>query len=198
MYVSSREASKKLGLHPNTLRKYADDGKIKHYRTESGQRRYDVGSFLGEKTETATVCYCRVSSYKQKDDLQRQVEYMRERFPRAEIIKDVGSGLNYKRKGLKAILERAMRGDKLTLVVAHRDRLCRFGIELVRQIIEFHGGEVLVLEEREMSPEEELTTDLLSIIHVFSSRLHGLRNYKSRIRETLSKQGTEEDPKTLD
>ena len=97
MYITSRAASKVLGLHPNTLRRMANNGEIKYYKTKSGQRRYDTDDYLGNKKTTTTICYCRVSSYKQKDDLQRQVAYMSERFPGAEIITDIGSGLNYKR-----------------------------------------------------------------------------------------------------
>ena len=193
MFVKSKEASKILGLHPNTLRRYADENKIKYYKTESGQRRYDVESYLGNSYDPVTICYCRVSSTKQRDDLERQVEFMREQYPEAEIVRDIGSGLNYKRKGLKAILERAMRGDQLKVVVAHRDRLCRFGFDLIVWIIELAGGEVVVLKEDNLSPEQELTADLLSIIHVFSCRLHGLRNYKERIREAVSNDRTEED-----
>lgn len=115
---------------------------------------------------------------------------MREAYPQAEIVKDIGSGLNFKRKGFKALLERAMSGDKLTVVVAHRDRLCRFGFDLVRDIIERSGGRIMVLNETRLSPEQELVTDLLSIIHIFSARLHGLRSYKNKIREDVSNQDT--------
>ncbi len=90
------------------------------------------GAKKSEPERTDTICYCRVSSSKQRDDLARQVAYLHGLFPDAEVIKDVGfSGLNYKRKGLRAILERIVRPDKLTIVVAHRDRLTRFGFELI-------------------------------------------------------------------
>ena len=108
IYVTSKEASKQLGLHPNTLRHYADNGTIKFYRIESGQRRYNVDAYLGLQQQTSTIC-CRVSSPKQRGDLERQIQFMQSRYPKAEIVKDIGSGLNYKRKGLKTILGRAMR-----------------------------------------------------------------------------------------
>lgn len=143
MLVPIRKASQMTGLHPNTLRKYADNGKFKAIRlTENGQRLFDTSSFeyvkLEKEIETAqsTVCYCRVLSGKQKDDLARQIVYMREKFPNAEIIKDIGSGLNFKRKGLRTILQRLLQGDKFTLIVAHRDRLCRFGFELIEFLFE--------------------------------------------------------------
>ena len=181
-YVPSREASKILGLHANTLRKYADDGRIATYRTASGQRRFDVDSYLGDVVEVkpSVICYCRVSSHAQKPDLERQVESMRERFPEAEIIQDVGSALNYKRKGLKALLGRVLRGEKLTVVVAHKDRLVRFGFELIDWIVRDCGSELVVLSGDQREPERELAEDLLAIVHVFSCRLYGRRNYKSK------------------
>ena len=142
--------------------------------------------------EAITICYCRVSSYKQKDDLDRQIKFMQAKYPNAEIVKDIGSGLNYKRKGLKSILGRAMRGDKLEIVVTHKDRLARFGFELIEWIIQQSGGKVMVLKQTNLSPKQELTNDLLSILHAFSCRIHGLRNYKSQVRKALS----EPEPKT--
>jgi predicted site-specific integrase-resolvase len=108
---------------------------------------------------------------------------MRELYPAAEIIKDIGSGLNFKRKGLRAILDRLMLGDKLTLVVTCRDRLCRFGFELIQYMVEQNGGEIVVLDKTVYCPNTELTADLLSILHVFSCRMHGLRKYGKKIKE---------------
>jgi putative resolvase len=191
-YYTSRDAAKMIGVHPNTLRKMADAGTIETIRI-SGQRRYDVDGYLGEHSNATTICYCRVSSPKQKDDLERQIAFMRERYPKAEIVKDIGSGLNFKRKGLKTLLERAMRGDKLRVVVAHRDRLARFGIELIKFVIERNAGELVVLSEDKLSPEVELTKDLLNIIHVFSCRMHGLRNYKKQIDQDIVDAGAAKD-----
>lgn len=129
------------------------------------------------------VCYCRVSSAKQKDDLARQVAFMRGQFPDAEILTDVGSGINFKRKNLCSLLERTMRGDKLTVMVAHKDRLARFGFELIEFIIKQAGGEIMVLDRTEYSPERELTEDLLTVLTVFSCRMHGLRRYCSKIEK---------------
>ena len=188
-YVPSREASRILGVHPQTLRKWASDGSIQHIRTESGQRRYDVESYLGQAKPTQTICYCRVSSKKQSADLARQVAFMRERYPDAEIVSDVGSGLNFKRRGLLAILERLHQGDKLCVVVAYRDRLARFGTELIEVLLERNGGELVVLNQRDLSPEEELTTDLLAILTVFEARVNGLRRYRKEIAEDTTLPG---------
>lgn len=187
MWLPSRKAAEKLGLHPNTLRKYADNGTIPTIRNAAGQRLYDVGTYLREHVVAATVCYCRVSSAKQRDDLDRQVARMQERFPEAEIIKDVASGLNFRRKGLQALLGRLMRGDKLRVCVIHRDRLARFGIDLIRFLIEHNGGELMVLDPYvESSKEAELTQDLLAILHHFSCRMHGSRSHQSKADTSLS------------
>lgn len=178
MYSPSRIAARRLGVHPNTLRRWADEGKIPFIKSASGQRRYDVDAFLGQSTEPGLVCYCRVSSPKQRDDLDRQVEFMRQKYPQAEVIKDIGSGLSFKRKGLRSLLERLRGGAKLTLVVAHKDRLARFGFDLIKYLVEQNGGELVVLNQTVFSPEQELVHDITSIIHVFSCRLHGLRKYK--------------------
>lgn len=191
-YVPSRQACKRLGIHRNTLQAWADAERILTIRTPGGQRRYDVDAFLGASTGTKLICYCRVSSAKQKDDLGRQVAVMQERFPQAEIVKDIGSGLNWKRKGLLALLERAMRGEKLEVVVAHRDRLARFGHELVRWIIEQPGGKLVVLDQATLSPDVELGQDLCAIVHVFSCRINGRRKYKVKTDQSIPDDGAED------
>ena len=186
MLVPLRKAMRMTGLSANTLRKYADNGTIRASRIGNGQRLFDTSSFhqgWEEREEgKPIVCYCRVSSGK-----------------RAEIIKDIGSGLNFKRKGLDTILRRLMQGDKFTLIVAHRDRLCRFGFDLIESMFDKNGGEIMVLDKSELSPQRELVEDLLSIIHVFSCRLHGLRRYESKIKEdkNLSDEGAEEPVQSM-
>ena len=199
VYLPSRKAAELLGLHPQTLRRYAAQGRIPFYRNSGGQRLYDVDAFLRGKAEPETVCYCRVSAAKQRGDLQRQVAQMRELYPGAQVVTDVAGGLNWKRKGLLAILERLHRGDKLTLVVAHRDRLARFGFELIQWLVEQNGGSVLVLNQPDASPGSELTEDLLSILHTFSCRMHGLRRYRTAIAEdkSLSHNPAEADHQNL-
>lgn len=113
-------------------------------------------------------------------------------------MKDIGSGINFKRKGLKTILESAINGDKLKLVVAHKDRLCRFGFELIEWIIKRNHGEIVVLSKSELSPQAELTQDLLTILHVFSCRMHGLRSYKDKIGKAFANKTAEASDETLD
>lgn len=182
-YVPLRKAVEFLGLHPNTLRKYADSGKIKSIKNEAGQRLFDVESYQRDSIDPTLICYCRVSSTKQRDDLKRQVSFMQSQYPGAEVIQDIGSGLNFKRKGLRSLLVRLMQGDKLTIVVACRDRLCRFGFELFEFMAQQNGGSIVVLEQTVHCPETELTSDLLAILHVFSCRMHGLRSYSKKIKE---------------
>ena len=183
-YINASKAQEILGIGIKTLRRMAESGQIDSIRTQGGHRRYNVEAYLqGESKPVTTVCYCRVSSRKQKDDLERQVAFIRSIYPNAEIIRDIGSGLNFKRKGLRAILDRLLEGDKLSLVIAHRDRLARFGFELIQYLVESNDGEVVVLDQTVHSPTEELTSDLLSILNVFSSRMHGLRRYRDQIKE---------------
>ncbi len=193
-YKTPRETSEILGISIDRLRRLAENGAISTIRMPGGQRRYDVRGYLDAQTETTltTIGYCRVSGKSQSDDLASQVAYLQKHYPEAEIIKDFGSGITFKRKGLRTLLERILRGDKLRIVVAHRDRLARFGGEVIQFLVEENGGEVVVLDETVYSPEEELTADLLAILHVFSCRMSGLRRYRDQIKEdrNLSDNGT--------
>jgi predicted site-specific integrase-resolvase len=196
-WLSASKVSELLGVHPNTLRRWDKDGTVTTKRTPGNQRLYLESSLpVTEKFEKVEVCYVRVSSQKQKDDLGRQEQFMRERFPEAEIVKDVGSGLNFKRKGFNSILERVHQGRIKSITVAHRDRLCRFGFDLFKRFCELCGTELVVLDSAVHSPQQELVTDLCSIIHVFSCRIHGLRRYADGIKKDSSlseDSGTEED-----
>jgi len=179
-----------LGVHANTLRKWANDGRIDITATQGGQRRFNVDGYL-RRGGAAVVCYCRVSSASERDDLERQVACMRAEWPDAEIVKDVGSGLNFKRKGLRSLLERAVRGEKLKVVVAHRDRLARFGFDVIAFVIGQSGGEIVDLNDVSLSPEAELKADLCAIIDLFSRRINGRRQYTTTTDETVSDGATE-------
>lgn len=181
--LTSKKACAKLGVHPNTLRRWAENKQIKFIRTPSNQRLYDVDNFLNSVKGRKKIVYCRVSSRNQKDDLYSQTKYMRSQFPNHECIEDIGSGLNFKRKGFRALLERIMFGDVEEVVVAYKDRLCRFGFELLEQVASKHNTKLVVLNKIELSPEDELVKDLLAIIHVFSCRLYGLRKYNRQIKK---------------
>ncbi|WP_417006597.1 IS607 family transposase [Anabaenopsis arnoldii] len=190
-HVTPKEAAKILGVHVSSLRRWENEGKLKAIRTPGGQRRFileEVEKIGGIPRTIKTICYGRVSTHSQQDDLQRQLEHLRTRYPEAEIISEVGSGLNFQRKKFLAILERIIDGDIQRIVVPHPDRLVRFGFELVRWLCTKFECELVVLNDRQLSPEQELVQDMLSIIHCFSSRLYGLRKYKSIIKEDLQKE----------
>ncbi|MFK0731011.1 MAG: IS607 family transposase [Gloeotrichia echinulata HAB0833] len=195
-HVTPKEAAKILGVHVSSLRRWENEGKLKAIRTPGGQRRFILGEIekvAGMPRTIRTVCYGRVSTHSQQDDLQRQLEHLCQRYPEAEIVSETGSGLNFKRKKFLAILERIIDGDIQRLVVAHPDRLVRFGFELVKWLCTKFECELVVLNDRQLSPEQELVQDMLSIIHCFSSRLYGLRKYKSTIKEELQKEGTSQE-----
>ena len=183
MYVSQKKACAVFGVSASTLRRWDKKNKIKTIRTPSNYRRYDISSVEQTKNKNSIVvskkkmCYCRVSSKKQMDDLERQQDYLKSKYPNHEIISDIGPGINWKRKGLLSILEQSDKGLIEEVVVAHKDRLARFAFELIQWLLEKNGCKLVVLNEP-VSEEEKLTDDILSIIHIFSCRKMGMRKYK--------------------
>lgn len=176
------EASKLLGVHPQTLRRWETEGKLSPSKTPSGQRRYskrEVEKLINTDKEDAReqIIYCRVSSRKQADDLKRQEDFMRKLFPTFRVISDIGSGVNFKRPGLQTILELMHKGDIRTLAISYKDRLCRIGFDLFEELSKLFGFEIIVVNNIETSPEGELVKDLLAITTSFSARIHGLRKY---------------------
>jgi len=180
MFVPMRRAVREFGVHPNTLRKWADEGKIKAIRTPAKQRLFDLSSLNGGAARRH-ILYCRVSSSSQRDDMRRQSAELVERFPDHELVEDTGSGLNWKRKGFNAVLDAILSGVVEEVVVAHKDRLCRFGFELLQRVAGHHHCRIVVLGDAQLSPEAELVNDLISIIHVFSCRVHGMRKYARQV-----------------
>lgn len=196
-YLRPREVCSLLHICPKTLYNWNHTGKIQSVTTQGGRYRYskqEVMSFLPAPIENkeeirSSFCYCRVSTPSQKEDLQRQIEFFRVNYPNHTIIKDIGSGLNFKRKGLQTLLDNAIKGNINEIVVTHKDRLCRFGFDLIEKIISSSSnGKIVVLNQRNTSPQDELVNDLLSIITVFSSRMYGLRSHtiKNKIKETIT------------
>ena len=190
-YVKPKEASRIIGVNLDTLRRMAGRNEINHIRTDTGRYLFDVSSFTkrskAEVLERKKICYARVSSRGQKSDLQNQISLLKTKYPDSEIIFDYGSGLNFHRKGLQKIMDLAHKGELQEVVVTYKDRLCRFGFELIEYILETQSNaKIMVLSNNGTSKESELATDLLSIITVFSARMHGLRKYKSQIKEDKS------------
>lgn len=186
-YLPLREACKRLGVSSSTLRRWERQGKIKCIRTPTGHRRFSLEEFIHSEQKKAVICYARVSSHQQRENLARQIELLRSKYPTAEIIAEVGSGLNFRRKRFLTVLDRIYQGDVGTLVVAYPDRLLRFGFPLIEWFCQKTGCQLVVLNQITLSPQEELVQDILSILHSFSSRLYGLRKYKKEIREVLQK-----------
>ena len=201
-FYKHSEAKKVLGVSDGTLRSWADSGMFPSFRTPGGTRMYQLDKFLQDKgilsrptyTETSKekICYCRVSSHFQKDDLQRQIIFMQENFPDHKIVTDIGSGINFKRKGLRTILEQAGKGMLSEVVVAYRDRLCRFAFELIEWLLRINEVKLVVLNNvLESSEQSELAEDLLAITNVFNCRVNGKRKYVNK-RDCQDKKGRSE------
>ncbi len=161
---------------------------------EVGKRQlYNLDKFLRNKGVInkikRKICYCRVSSNKQKEDLERQINYMKEKYPNYEIIKDIGSGLNFKRKGLNKIIELAINGELEELLITYKDRLCRIGYDLIENIIKkYSNGKITIVnKEEEETATEEVTKDIISIMNIYVAKINGLRKYKLKIKETIKK-----------
>ncbi len=210
-FVTVGKAAQLTGLDAQTVRKLADKSSISCYRTPSGQRRINIqdiqrmcGNYLHGKEESVVqkenFIYARVSTKKQVDDLSRQIEYLRRpEYSSYVLVQDICSGINFKRKGLSTILDSCLQNNIGEVVIAHRDRLCRFGYELIESLVIKAGGKITILDNsREKTSEQELTEDLLSIIHVFSCRQMGKRSYSNRKNENdkdedISDQETKRD-----
>lgn len=204
-YITSQKTKEILQVSIKTLYRWADAGKIRFITTPSGRKRYNIKDVLNFKGSSPSpfskkkICYCRVSSNKQMDDLERQKDFFKARYPDYELVTDVGSGINWKRKGLQTILERTMSGDISELVVAHRDRLCRFAFELLEWIFKTNNVKLVVLnEENGCSKEKELTDDILSIIHIYSCRQMEKRRYKNKKDKTIPDTGTKNYNEEMD
>ena len=190
--VPIHEAAEALGVSAQTLRRWEREGRLlPDERTAGGRRRYDLARLKPEKFRSQaeavrkTVAYARVSSHDQKDDLERQKQVLELYCARQgwtfEVIADLGSGMNYHKKGLKELLEAIIEGQVGRLVIAHKDRLLRFGAELVFAICEAKNVEVVILNQGEDTTfEEDLAKDVLEIITVFSARLYGSRSRKNQ------------------
>jgi excisionase family DNA binding protein len=183
-YVSSAEASRYYKVHSETLRDWANKGSIEYFKTAGGHRRYKIPDVGGEGNR-AKYIYARVSSRKQDGDLQRQIKYLKKKYPDYDVIQDIGSGLNFKRQGFRKILEQLFEGDISEVVISSCDRFSRFGTrEFFVWLFEHFGAKLTILENRNYAnPNEELSEDILEIITVFAARYHGRRKYTTDNKE---------------
>jgi len=184
-FVNMKDAEKILGLSKSTLRTYEKEGKIETIRSDTGWRKFNVKKYLLDnnieiKEEVKkNIIYCRVSSYDRKEDLTRQVEFLQNKYPLHEVITDIGSGINFKRKGLKKIIKMAIANELNEVVITYKDRLCRIGYELIEFLLKDYSNAKIIIENTEEKKiNEEITQDLIEIITVYSSKLHGRRSNK--------------------
>ncbi len=189
------EFAEMLGVSVKTLQRWDKDGKLKAYRNPSDRRYYThhqyveyMGKIVQDEDKRKTIIYTRVSTSNQKDDLKNQVDFLKQ-FANAkgiiidEIFEDIGSGLNYNRKKWNKLLEDCMLGYVKIIIVSHKDRFIRFGFEWFERFLKSNGVELIVVNNESLSPQEEMIQDLISIIHVFSCKIYGLRKYKKKIKE---------------
>lgn len=182
-----------IGISVKTLQRWDRSGKLRAYRSPTDRRYYTHRQYVeyigeGNNRYGKTIIYIRVSTSNQKDDLINQVEFLKQ-YANAkgmivdEVFEDVGSGLNYNRKKWNKLLEDCMLGLIKIILVAHKDRFIRFGFEWFEKFLKSNGVELVVVNNEKLSPQEELVSDLISIIHVFSCKIYGLRKYKKQIKE---------------
>jgi len=200
-YISGKEASKILGVHQRTLYQWEEKGQIQTIRTPGNKRLYNVKKYLelnkcknnqieecinlddlDKKQERLNICYTRVSTINQKNDLERQKDLLKAKYNNYIFIEDIGSGLNLNKRGLNKIIHLAIQGKVNELVVAYKDRLTRFGFELIEEIItKYSKGKITILNKRQdTDPEEELVKDVMTIMNVYVAKMNGLRRYKNK------------------
>lgn len=183
------DAAKFLGVSISTLRRWEKEGKLIPEKTPGGHRRYDKDvllSFINKKKNIKlTIAYARVSSHDQKEDLNRQVEnisnYCFARGYQFKVISDLGSGLNYNKKGLQELIELICSNEIERIVINYKDRLIRYGYELIEEVCKHHNVAIEIINHTEdKTYDQELVEDMLSIVTVFSSRLYGSRSHKGK------------------
>lgn len=205
-FLGGKEASEILGVHQRTLYVWETQKKIETIRSPGGKRYYNVEKYLKEQglickkvnkkeikctnledikdIETKVkICYARVSSRGQKNDLERQKELLKSKYPDYILIEDIGSGINLTKRGLLKILDLGIKGKVEELVIVHKDRLARFGYDLIEHIIEtYSNGKIIIMnKKKEIEPEEEMVQDVLQIMNVFVAKMNGRRKYKNKI-----------------
>lgn len=191
-----REFGALINRSVKTLQRWDYEGRLKAHRTPQNRRYYTHDQYLeyiGQKAteEKSTIVYIRVSSATQKPDLKNQLAALEQfcaarGYAVAQWMQDIGSGLSYKRRHFNELMEKVERGEVSRIVIAHKDRLVRFGFEWFERFCENHGTKVIVMNSESLSPEEEMARDMLSIVHCFSSRLYGLRKHKRNIASMIT------------
>ena len=194
--LTTGQAAKYPGRHPKTLQAMDRAGVLPARRTVTGRRywlRADLDAFLGRTAAVVPrrlLAYCRVSSQAQRPDLKNQRAIV-EQFciakglANVEFIEEIGGGLNFKRPKFLKMVEAVLGGEVSDLIAAHKDRLLRFGFDLLAYLCRQNDCRMWIINTEQVSPEQEMVQDLMAITHCFSSRLYGLRNYKKALKEAL-------------
>ena len=176
-YVGGKQASKILGVHQRTLYQWETKKIIDTIRTPGGKRLYNIQKFINENQE-----------YIKKNGISNNIhevkkEVMKKLYPKYEIIEDIGSGLNLNKRGIRRVIKMGIEGKINELIVAYKDRLTRFGYELIENIIkDYSGGRIIVLNNpKALKPEVELVNDVMALMNVYVAKMNGLRRYKSTI-----------------
>jgi predicted site-specific integrase-resolvase len=200
-----RQAAERVGVSVKTLQRWDREGKLKPFRTPSNRRQYTnehIRQALGlrgiqtVKEDRKTIVYLRVSRHAQKSDMDNQRKAL-EQFCTArglavdEWIAEVGGGLNFKRPRLLKLVDAIIAGEIAILIIAHKDRLARFGYDLLSHLCTTHHCELMVLNQETLSPEQEIVQDFMTIVHCFSSRLYGLKNYRKSLEKALASYGVD-------
>ncbi|NJE05195.1 IS607 family transposase [Thermococcus sp. M36] len=182
------EAARKLGVSKMTVLRWIKAGKLKAHRIGKEYRvpESEIKRLLEGKTLDKVAIYVRVSSRDQKEDLERQIEYLKNYctsrgYQVAKILTDISSGLNENRKGLKQLFKLVESGEVTKVVITYRDGLTRFGFKYLEQYFNSHGVEIeVIFDDEEKTPEKELVEDLLAIVTSFAGKLYGARSHKKK------------------
>jgi predicted site-specific integrase-resolvase len=206
-FVGGKKASELLGVHQRTLYQWEEKGWIKTIRTNGGKRMYNVKEYLETKgikpkeknikevtkeinldeidkiTKKLKICYARVSSLGQKEDLERQKISLKKNYPEHILIEDIGSGMNLNRRGLRKIIKLAIEGKIDEVVITYKDRLTRVGYELIEDLInDYSNGKIKIInkkDDKQENKEEELVRDVLEIMNIYVAKINGMRKYKN-------------------
>lgn len=188
-----KEMADLIGVSVPTLQRWDRDGVLKAHRTPTNRRYYTEKQYLNYvnksiKNQRKIIGYLRVLSRNQTDDLKNQKQFIKQYCNAKGIVvddymTDIGSGLNYKRKNWNKLLDQVMNNEIETIYITYKDRFIRFGYEWFESLCYKHDTKIVILNAKETSPQQELIEDLISIIHVFSCRIYGLRKYKKKIQE---------------
>ena len=194
-YVSYGEVNEMLGITVMTLRNMRHRGDIEAIKI-GNKYAYNLNKYLDDnkinrkeepKQNKRNIIYCRVSSNKQKEDLKRQINDTQKIYPKYEIITDVGSGLNFNRKGLTKLIDYAIKGEINEVVITYKDRLARIGFEMIENIIKtYSNGKITIINKtEEETPTDELVKDVVSIMNVYVAKINGLRKHTNAMRRDI-------------